>query len=133
MTILIHLTPASVKMTGDEQLNEIFELMEEQGIATDIESKLLQGNGGAGEGDVMADEGLSGGAIENQRGVAMAIGGVRADKEDFMDVGANRNPRAVAILKVIGRGVNIEDVYDDPALFKLLQELVAIKVITIFT
>ena len=42
---------------------------------------------------------------------------------------SKRNPRPDAILKVIGRGMNIEDVCDDPALFKLLQELVAIKLI----
>ena len=57
-----------------------------------------------------------------------SLGGSSLVAESNQDSVEMKDPRVSNILRVIGHGINIPDVYEDPALFKLMKELVQLKV-----
>ena len=112
-------------MTGDEIIDELFDMLEEQGIA--VEGEISEVGGGqvveGGQVEVGGGQIVEGGQVEpvsHEPGSSVAEsnqGGVE-----------RKDPRVSKILRVIGHGINIADVYEDPALFKLMKELVHLKV-----
>ena len=95
-------------------------MLEEQGIAVEGEIS-----------EVSGAQVVEGGQVEpiNHNFASGASLGVSSSLARSNQGGVEtKDPRVSKILRVIGHGINIADVYEDPALFKLMKELVHLKV-----